>query len=363
MIKKVFSILTFLSLVAACSFQSEKEIESPSLTDFVDPMIGAVAKTKYYGRTFPGSTLPYSLVKLGPDTYTGGDVGSGYSFEHNTLEGFSFVHMSGIGWFGDFGNLLITPTNGPFHPNRGDTINPSTGYRSRISHNTEIASPGYYSIQLDDYKIKAEMTSTMRTGILRFTFPENKTNRIQIDLARRIGGTSLLQYIKVIDDRRIEGWMQYSPEGGGWGNGKTNMVFYNVYFSAKFSEPFSNHGIWSAEIPEDQTRKAQDVVSEEYQNLIKNSKVFEGKKEMEGKHLGFYAEYPNLKEGEQVSFKAGISFVDLKGARNNLQTELNHRDFELVKTDAEAAWEKQLGLIHIEGATEKQKQIFYTSMY
>jgi len=358
-----YVILSFFILsISACTISSTKESPT-SLISHVDPMIGAVAKTKYYGRTFPGSTLPYSLVKLGPDTYTGGDVGSGYSFEHQTLEGFSFVHMSGIGWFGDFGNLLVTPTNGPFYPNRGDTANPSGGYRSTISHDTEIASPGYYSIHLDDYNIKAEMTSTMRTGILRFTFPEDKSNRIQIDLARRIGGTSLRQYIKVNDDKRIEGWMTYTPDGGGWGNGKTYMVFYTCYFSAEFSKPFSNHGIWSAEIPVGQSRKAQDIVSESYQNLIKNSEIFEGVEEMEGKHLGFYAEYPNIHEGDQVMFKAGISFVDMEGARNNLQSELNHWDFEKVKSDAEAAWEKQLKLIQIEGATEKQKKIFYTSMY
>ncbi|MBT3383735.1 MAG: glycoside hydrolase family 92 protein [Prolixibacteraceae bacterium] len=352
--------MPFLLLFWACS-SHQPPPNSP--TKYVDPLIGAVAKTKYYGRTFPGSTLPYSLVKLGPDTYTGGDVGSGYSFEHETLEGFSFVHMSGIGWFGDFGNLLVTPTNGKFHPNRGSVENPKTGYRSKISHETEIASPGFYAIDLDDYNIKAEMTSTLRTGILRFTFPENKTNRIQIDLARRIGGTSVKQYIKVLDDHRIEGWMKYTPEGGGWGNGKTNMVFYTVYFSAEFSKPFSEHGIWSANIPKAQSRKAQDIVTEEYQTLIKNSEVKPSLNELEGEHLGFYAEYPDLKDGDQILFKAGISFVDQAGARNNLKTELNHWDFNKVLSDAENAWTKQLDLIKIEGATEKQKEIFYTSMY
>ena len=125
-----FNTLIFLLLTFLFACNNLEQTDKTSLTDHVDPMIGAVAKTKYFGRTFPGSTLPYSLVKLGPDTYTGGDVGSGYSFEHETLEGFSFVHMSGIGWFGDFGNLLVTPTNGPFHPNRGDVENTSNGYRS-----------------------------------------------------------------------------------------------------------------------------------------------------------------------------------------------------------------------------------------
>ncbi|MCK5467072.1 MAG: glycoside hydrolase family 92 protein, partial [Cyclobacteriaceae bacterium] len=359
---KIASYIFLLWLIARCT-NNHGHSESWQAIDYVDPMIGSVAKTKYYGRTFPGSTLPFSLVKLGPDTYTGGDVGSGYSFEHKTLEGFSFIHMSGIGWFGDFGNLLVTPTNGEFHPNRGSVENPESGYRSRISHDTEIAKAGYYSIQLEDYNIKAEMTTTQRAGILRFTFPEDKTNRIQIDLARRIGGTSVKQYIKVLDGRRIEGWMKCTPEGGGWGNGKTNMVFYTVYFSGEFSKSFANHGFWSAKIPEEQSRKAQDIVSDSYQNLIKNSKFIEGIKELEGDHLGFYAEYLGFQEGEQVMFKAGISFVDLEGARNNLSKELNHWDFDKVKSNAEEAWTKQLDLIKIKSATEKQKKLFYTALY
>jgi predicted alpha-1,2-mannosidase len=351
-----------LWLISGCDNNSE-ESELWRAIDYVDPMIGSVAKTKYYGRTFPGATMPFSLVKLGPDTYTGGDVGSGYSYEHKTLEGFSFIHMSGIGWFGDFGNLLVTPTNGVFHPNRGSVENSETGYRSRISHDTEIATPGYYSIDLDDYQIKAEMAVTQRTGILRFTFPKDSTNRIQIDLARRIGGTSVKQYIKVLDNRQIEGWMRCTPDGGGWGNGKTDMVFYTVYFSGEFSKSFSNHGIWKANFSKDQSRKAQDIVTENYQNIIKNSEVIEGLNELEGDHLGFYAGFPSLREGEEVLFKAGISFVDLEGARNNLNQELNHWDFDKVRSDAEEAWAERLNVIKVDGATEKQRKIFYTSLY
>lgn len=358
----LFEYLLFAMLAFACG--SEKEVqESSNSIDFVDPLIGSVAKTKYYGRTFPGATLPFSLVQLGPDTYTGGDVGSGYSFEHQTIEGFSFVHMSGVGWFGDFGNLLVTPTNGTFHPNRGSVENPSSGYRSAFSHDTEIAKAGYYSGELQDYDIKAEMSTTPHAGMLQFTFPKDSTNRIQIDLARRIGGTSLEQYIKVIDDRRIEGWMRCAPDGGGWGNGKTNMVFYTVFFYAEFSEPFMDYGAWSADIPDTQVRKVHEVVAEEYQEYIRNSDIIEKPKEMQGKHLGFYANFPDLKKGDLLKFKAGISFVDQNGARNNLKSEMDHWDFEKIKNEAAATWSRQLDLIKIKGATDKQKKIFYTGLY
>lgn len=202
----------------------KKQLIEKGPVDYIDPLIGSVAKTKYYGRTFPGATLPFSLVQLSPDTFTGGDMGSGYSYEHNTIEGFSFIHMSGVGWFGDFGNLLTTATNGDFHPNRGSVDHPESGYRSRFSHEEETAQAGYYSATLQDYHIKAEMTTTQRTGILKFTFPQDSSNRIQIDLSRRIGGTSTKQYIKIIDNTHIEGRMLCESDGGGWGNGKPERL-------------------------------------------------------------------------------------------------------------------------------------------
>ena len=359
---KITLYIVILLLFSGCNSEPDADRSYDPL-DYVDPMIGSVARTKFYGRTSPGVTLPFSLVKPGPDTHTGGDVGSGYSFEHETLEGFSFVHMSGVGWFGDFGNLLVTPSNETFHPNRGSHEDPDSGYRSRINHKTENAEAAYYSIHLDDYRIKAEVTTTQRAGILRFTFPEDSTNRIQIDLARRIGGTSVRQYIRVIDNQRIEGWIKCTPEGGGWGNGKTNMVFYTLYFSGEFSKPFHNHAIWTAEIPVNQGRKSEDVVSDRYQGMIERSSIHKDLDELEGAHLGFYASYPHLSDNEQVMFKAGISFVDLNGARNNLKEELDHWDFEQVVADGEKEWMEYLDLIKIDGASEEQKKIFYTALY
>ncbi|MCW8926505.1 MAG: GH92 family glycosyl hydrolase, partial [Xanthomonadales bacterium] len=254
-------------------------------------------------------------------------------------------------------------SNGPFHPVRGRVEDPDNGYRSRISHDTEQAEPGYYAITLDDYGVRAEMTATQRTGLLRFTFPDDDSNRIQIDLARRIGGTSLRQFIRVLDNHRIEGWMDYAPAGGGWGNGLTNMVFYRFHFAAEFSRPFASHGVWSVDIPDGQTRKIEDIESETYQDLVRGGHMTEGAREQEGDHLVFVARFPNLQEGEQVQFKAGVSFVDMDGARNNLQAELPHWDFDRVRLEAETAWETALQRIVIEGASDEQKEIFYTALY
>ena len=221
---------------------------APALVDSINPMIGASTSTEYgEGKTFPGAATPFGLVQLSPDTITGGDNGPGYSWEHKSIEGFSFTHLSGVGWYGDLGNFQVMPTTGQLKTERG--VNGSEdGFRSRFHHETEIAQAGYYAVTLDDYHVRAEMTAAPRAGILRFTFPQSEQSRIQIDLARRIGGTSTRQYVKVVDDHTIEGWMKCPPAGGGWGDG-AGHADYTVYFYAQFSKPLKQFGVWSADIP------------------------------------------------------------------------------------------------------------------
>ena len=133
--------------------------DKKSHVDYINPIIGAVTygdKTKDahgFGKTFPGVASPFGLVQLSPDTRTGGDNGSGYSWNHTTIEGFSFTHMSGVGWYGDLGNFLVMPTTGKLFTNKGADDSPENGYRSRFSHDDEQTEAGYYSVKLSDYNI------------------------------------------------------------------------------------------------------------------------------------------------------------------------------------------------------------------
>jgi len=171
-------------------------------TDYVNPFIGASTNTasSYHGlgKTFPGAATPFGMTQISPNTITGGDNGSGYSYEHTSIEGFAFTQMSGVGWYGDLGNFLVMPTTGSLKTIAGKPDNTEGGYRSKYSKESETAKAGYYSVLLTDYNIKAEASATPRGGILKFTYPENKQSRIQIDLARRVGGTSVYQYIKLV---------------------------------------------------------------------------------------------------------------------------------------------------------------------
>ena len=331
------------------------------LVDCINPMIGASTSQEFgEGKTFPGAATPFGLVQLSPDTITGGDNGPGYSWHHKTIEGFSFTHMSGVGWYGDFGNFLVMPTTGKLKTGRG-VNGAEDGYRSRFRHETETAHAGYYAVTLDDYGIRAELTAAPRAGILRFTFPKSEQSRIQIDLARRVGGTSVRQYVKVVDEHTIEGWMKCTPDGGGWGNGggKAN---YTVYFSAQFSKPLTNFGVWSADIPDGWKRKLEDIESQRYRDVVAESKVQAGCRELEGKHLGFFTDFTTAKD-EVVLMKSGISFVSIEGARANLKHDIADWNFDRVQQQAHDSWERALAGVVIKGGTEVQREAFSTALY
>ena len=334
--------------------------------EYVNPFIGASTNIDLagafhgLGKTFPGATTPFGVVQVSPNTITGGDNGPGYSYEHRTIEGFAFTQMSGIGWYGDLGNLLVMPTTGELKTNSGKE-NGIEGYRSVYDKNSEKASAGYYGVKLTDYDILAEATAAPHSGMLRFTYPSSNLSRIQIDLARRVGGTSTYQSVKVVDSCTIAGHMECTPDGGGWGNGKGNAR-YTVYFYAQFSKPLKKYGVWAVAIPDGTVRKREFVQSSEFQDLTSRAKVKYGVQNHEGKHIGFFSEF-ETEADEEVLFKAGISFVSEEGARKNLEAELPGWDFEGVRRQAVEQWNEALSKIQVIGGTDEQKHVFYTALY
>ncbi len=362
---------TCLVLICILSFFGCKQEKSK--VDYVNPSIGTVTygdKSKSqdgagsvhgFGKTFPGAVTPFGLVQLSPDTRTGGDNGSGYSWNHSTIEGFSFTHMSGVGWYGDLGNFLVMPTTGKLHTTKGDDDKPEEGYRSRYSHDNETVEAGYYSVLLSDYNIKAELSAAPRAGILKFTFPENDSSRIQIDLSRRIGGTSTEQYIKVVDENTISGWMKCPPEGGGWGNGH-GKADYTVYFYCQFSKPLKDYGVWSVDVPEGMVRKRKQVTGKEFQDLVAQANIHKNITEFKGEHLGFFTNFKTENQ-EEILVKSGISFVSIEGAKLNLESDIPHWDFDKVVDNAKSLWNEALASVTVEGGTDRDKTILYTALY
>ncbi|GAB6009577.1 GH92 family glycosyl hydrolase [Dysgonomonas reticulitermitis] len=367
MYKVIITSIVGLCLIITSCASDVKTVEAFTPSDYVNPFIGAStsvgAAGSYHGlgKTFPGVTTPYGMVQVSPNTITGGDNSPGYSYEHKTIEGFAFTQMSGVGWYGDLGNFLVMPTTGVLKTIAGKEDGSINGYRSLYNKDTEIAKAGYYSAELTGYNIKVEATAAPHSGILKFTFPEHKQSRIQIDLARRVGGTSVYQYIKVANDSTIQGWIKCTPDGGGWGNGE-GKTDYTVHFYAQFSKPLKNYGFWRADIPDGWKRKIEEVTSIPYLQRVSEAPIIKDKKELEGKHLGFFTEFETQKD-EVVTLKAGISFVDMDGAEKNFKAEMKNKDFDQIHEEAKKLWDNELGRIKIEGGTKDEKMIFYTSLY
>jgi predicted alpha-1,2-mannosidase len=335
--------------------------------DYVNPFIGASTNTKDannfagLGKTFPGADTPFGMVQVSPNTITGGDNGSGYSYEHKTIEGFAMTQMSGVGWYGDLGNFLMMPTNGELKTVAGKEDGGVMGWRSHYDKSTERVSAGYYSAVLTDYNIKAECSATTHCGCLRFTFSKNKQSRIQVDLARRVGGSSSFQSVKVVDDNTIEGFMRCTPDGGGWGNGD-GKANYTVFFHAHFSKPLKKYGFWSADIPDDWQLKNKEVQSAEYLNRVAKAQIILDKNDLEGRNIGFFTEFETA-EKERVEVKVGISFVDLDGARRNYDSEIKDLSFDEVHKNAVEAWNSELKKVSVKGGSEDDKTVFYTALY
>ncbi|MBP6002096.1 MAG: GH92 family glycosyl hydrolase [Pyrinomonadaceae bacterium] len=293
------------------------------LTRWVNPFIG----TGGHGHTFPGATMPFGMVQLSPDTRIDNwDGSSGYHYSDDTIYGFSHTHLSGTG-IPDYCDILFMPTVGspgsPIVRSHGEK-----GIGSKFSHTNERAAPGYYSVKLDDYGILAELTATKRVGLHRYTFGTSGEATISLDLKWR--DKVLDSELKIVGRNRIEGYRRSTS----WAKDQI------VYFVAEFSKPFSVERIGTG---------YDDERSFSFLNNRGNSIVA---------RFGF-----NTIPGDQILLKVALSPVSIEGARKNLAAELPGWDFDKVRADAKAAWNKELSKIEVSGGTDAQTTTFYTALY
>jgi predicted alpha-1,2-mannosidase len=325
----IFALLAVFTISAIYSAFGQPNEKQP--TEYVNPFIG----TDFFGHTFPGASLPYGMVHLSPDTGTEGwTYCAGYVYSDNSIIGFSHTHWSGVGMVNG-GEIMLMPTVGDqLQIVPGTRENPDTGYRSRFSKKDEFATPGYYSVLLKDYDIKAELTATQRAGFHRYTLPETDNARIILDLGHQIGNmkSSELSELKIVNNNRIEGWKSA-------GLGK-------VYFVAEFSKPFRYYGTFDVS----------------YVTPESGGSIWPYKNAEDGDKIGAFVTF-QTSDKEQILVKVGISHTSVEGARKNLHAEIPHWDFDLIKNNAGEIWNKELSKVKIAGATDDQKEIFYTALY
>ena len=321
--KRLLSVLTIAFALSASAQER--------LVDYVNPFIG----TDGFGNVYPGAQIPFGGIQISPDTddydY---DVAAGYKYNKPTIMGFSLTHLSGTG-IPDLGDFLFVPGTGALKSATGTAEDPDSGYRSRFSHEREAASPGYYTVELSDYGVTAEMTAAARSGILRFTYPESKESFIMVDLDHTLRWKCEWSTVRLLDDHTIIG----SKIVAGWNPSR------QVYFAARFSEPIKDF-----------------VILQEGKPVIYNTKRFRSSLEAWGRGLQACVKFPT-RAGQQVSVKVAVSAVGTDGALKNL-TELDGLGFEDVRSAAEALWEKELGKYELDPSCDlRTKETFYTSVY
>lgn len=346
---RLATYLSFFTASILC-IQPSLYAQDKNLVQYVKPIIG----TEKMGHTYPGATVPFGMVQLSPETDTipyemngryNPDVYkycAGYQYVDKTITGFSHTHFSGTG-HADLGDFLIMPTTGKLLLNPGTATHPESGYRSTFSHENEVAAADYYSVKLDKYNITAELTATNRVGFHQYTFAEATDQaHIVLDLMAGIynyGNKNVWTYVRVENDTLITGYRQTN----GWARTRTE------YFAMSFSKPIARYG-------------HQNFANDVYKGFWRKFDVTHDFPEMAGRQIKAWFDF-NVQAGEKIKIKFALSPVSTAGALNNLRTEIPGWDFEKVKQDGQAQWNKELHKITAQLNSEDEMINFYTAMY
>lgn len=287
---------------------------------YVDPFIGTGAvEGGLSGNNYPGATAPFGMVQLSPDTHSAPDWynASGYDYNDSIIYCFSHTRLSGTG-ASDFIDIAFFPTT-------------NNATSSRFSHAHEAASPGYYSVQLLDEDILAELAATTRVGLHRYTYPAGKDRRLVIDLDHSAnkgswGRTIIQSQIRQTGPRTIEGYRVIT----GWAK------LRKIYFTAEFSEDISGLVLSDGDV----VRNGATVIN--------------------GRALKANVDFGAA--NRPVVAKVGLSGVSIANARENMAAEAPHFDFDKYVADGRDNWNKMLGKIEAEGPADKLRT-FYTALY
>ena len=330
-----------LALTASLALLAATAQAQTSAYDAVDPFIG----TGGDGHTFPGAVVPFGMVQLSPDT----DIlpfkqsyarAAGYRFGDPTILGFSHTHFSGAG-HSDLGDILLTPVAGEAKLEPGEVDKPGSGYRSRYSHDSEVAQPGYYAVTLSDSQVRAELTAGLRTGLHRYTFPKGQPAQVLIDLRSSIynyPGKVLWSRLRVGPDGTITGYR----ETRGWAPGR------KLFFAIRFDRPLVGQAFHNRET---------DVP---YKGFAQPGRTPNDRAQIQGRALVGVFDFGQL-DGP-LTAKVALSSVSEEGAIANLASDEPGFDFDAQRARAKAAWEKALAAVDIQAPAPMRKTL-YTALY
>ena len=327
-----------LSLLCALAHGQER------LVEYVDPFIG----TTNYGTTNPGARCPWGIMSVTPFNVMGSDSNTydkdsrwwstPYEWTNSFLTGFAHVNLSGVGC-PDMSSLLLMATTGPLEPDY---------HKYGTAYSEERAEPGYYAVRLDRYGISAELTSTLRTSVSRFTFPAGESHLL-LNLGEGLTNESGA-FLRRKSETEIEGMKLL-------GNFCYDVpqAVYPIYFALRVSKVPKRTGWWKHQRP--MTAEAEwDQHAGRYKVYTKYGR------EIAGDDIGAYFTY-DTGEGESIEVRLAVSFVSTENAWQNMEAETAKLSFAQLRERASSSWEKELSRITVEGGTEEQRKVFYTALY
>jgi len=312
-------ILSGLLAASSCSSHTDNVPDDRDYASLVNPLIG----TDFTGNTYPGAQVPFGMVQLSPDNgLPGWDRISGYYYPDSTIAGFSHTHLSGTG-AGDLYDISFMPVMNPYNEAEAPL-----GIHSKFSHDTEVASAGYYKVTLADYDIDVELTATERTGVQRYTFPGGEAS-VFLNLLKAMNWDATVDTrIEAVDSCTVRGY-RFST---GWARDQ------RLYFYAKFSRPWDRMTIDSTAI-----MSASSVSND---------------------NKGYVARFDfKTQPGEQIVVITAISGVSEAGAQKNILAEAPHFDFDQYLKSAKKMWNEELGKIEVGGGSHDDMVTFYTALY
>lgn len=328
--KRLCFLVICMSIIMGCSTSTSS---TKALVDYVDPNIGTAHCRWFF---YTPAAIPFGMAKLAPSTDAhlgnpGGWQAVGYDFRHTSIEGFANFHEFQVG------GVVFAPTVGELQTVPGELENPDGGYRSRFDKKDEVAAPGYYSVLLKDYGVKAELTAMKRMGFHRYTYPKTEQANLIFDIGNKQGESGEVKDAEVqyFEDGRVEGYVITSPV---YVNIYQKGADVRMYFSAVLNKKPVQVGTF-----------VKDVVNP-------------GKHQEKGPGAGLYMTF-STEEQEAVEVKVGLSYTSIENARFNRETEAADVTFDQAKKNATDVWNESLSRIYVEGGKETDKVKFYTGLF
>lgn len=299
----------------------------------MNPNIGTVHSRWF---VYTPASVPFGMAKLGASTNgTYGNVQGweavGYEDTHTSIDGFPCFHEFQVG------GLSLMPVNGEVKTTPARLENPQDGWRSTFDKSDEEAHPGYYSVLLKDYGIRAELTATKRVGFQRYTFPASESSHIIFNVGNREGESgNVRDSYAVCDGNVVSGYIVTEPEYVKKYQAGATVCMYFYATLSKAPESVSGFQYYGSELKDGNSIQGLGAV------LVLNYKT---------------------SENEQIDVKLGLSYTSVENAKANYMAEAENLSFDNARRSAAADWSEQLSRIEVKGGSEDSRIKFYTGLY